>query len=201
MSVRKMFAGCLIAVVILLMGYEYTRAAPQAGSGPVKIGVVNVLKIFRDCRKSAKYNAQVLAEQAKTRAQITKLDSEIEAGKKGLSALKPGSSDYLIQIKDLMEKQSHRETIEEFTVQERALKYQRFVEDLYTDVLRHTADIAGAGGFDLVIEKDEVDFPSPSVDSAMLSIRTHKVMYSGGCVVDITSEVKARLDAEADGSK
>ncbi|MHC4659415.1 MAG: hypothetical protein ACYS83_09625 [Planctomycetota bacterium] len=45
----------------------------------------------------------------------------------------------------------------------------------------------------MVIEKDEVEFPALSVDSAMLAIRTHKLLYSGGCQ-DITNEVMARID-------
>ena len=47
----------------------------------------------------------------------------------------------------------------------------------------------------MVVEKDEVEFPALSVDGAMLAIRTHKLLYSGGCL-DITDEVMAWLDKE-----
>jgi len=45
----------------------------------------------------------------------------------------------------------------------------------------------------VVFEVDEPEFPFGSGEQLMMSIQTHKVLYSAGCE-DLTSEVVAGLD-------
>jgi len=208
MKTSTVVLGCLIGVVVLAMGYgrpqtpfiafgnpEYSQAQPKEDTLSAKIGVVSIRRVFGGCRRSARYNAEVLAEQSRTTAELQRLSKEVEAGKAGLNALKRGSSDYLAQLKEVLDKQSNHDAEQEYRMQFKALKYQRWVEDFYVDILRATGVIAKQKGLDLVVEKDEVEFPALSIDSAMLAIRTHKVLYSGGCL-DITDEVIALLDKE-----
>ena len=186
---------CLMVVVILVMGYEYSKAQPEAATPSSKIGVVSIRRVFQDCKRSARYNAEVLAEQSRTAAELQRLSKEAEASKAGLNAFKRGSSDYLAQLKEVFDKQSKHDAEQEYIAQQKALKYQRWVEDLYLDILRGTAEVAKQKGLDLVVDKDEVEFPATSIDSTMLAIRTHKVLYDGGCV-EITNEVIVWLDKE-----
>ncbi|MHC4630310.1 MAG: OmpH/Skp family outer membrane protein [Planctomycetota bacterium] len=206
MKASTVALGCLIGVVVLGMGYEgpqtpfvafgnpeYSQAQSGAATPSSKIGVVNVKRVFQSCRRSARYNAEVLAEQSRTNAEIQRLSKEVEASKAGLNAFKRGSSDYLAQLREVYDKQGKHDAEQEYLMQQKALKYQRWVEDLYVDILRGTGEVAKQKGLDLVVEKDEVEFPALSVDNAMLAIRTHKVLYNGGCQ-DITDEVIAWLD-------
>ncbi|MHC4486461.1 MAG: OmpH/Skp family outer membrane protein [Planctomycetota bacterium] len=206
MKASTVALGCLIGVVVLGMGYEgpqtpfvafgnpeYSQAQSGAATPSSKIGVVNVKRVFQSCRRSARYNAEVLAEQSRTNAEIQRLSKEVEASKAGLNAFKRGSSDYLAQLREVYDKQGKHDAEQEYLMQQKALKYQRWVEDLYVDILRGTGEVAKQKGLDLVVEKDEVEFPALSVDNAMLAIRTHKVLYNGGCL-DITDEVIAWLD-------
>jgi Skp family chaperone for outer membrane proteins len=55
--------------------------------------------------------------------------------------------------------------------------------------------VAKEKGLDIVLEKDEPEFPLSNYTELMTVISTHKVLYSSGCV-DISDEVMARLDAE-----
>jgi Skp family chaperone for outer membrane proteins len=68
-------------------------------------------------------------------------------------------------------------------------------KELYQDILRITSELAEQKDLDLVLEKDEIDEISLSVNEISRTMSTHKVLYSGGCV-DITNEVVARLDKE-----
>jgi len=179
----------------LATGYEYGQAQPEAATLSSKVGVVSVRRIFQSCKRSARYNAEVLAEQSRTTAELQRLSKEVEASKAGLNAFKRGSSDYLAQLKEVFDKQSKHDAEQEYRTQQKALKYQRWIEDLYVDILRGTGEVAKQKGLDLVVDKDEVEFPALNIDSAMLAIRTHKVLYSGGCP-DITDEVIAWLDKE-----
>jgi len=47
----------------------------------------------------------------------------------------------------------------------------------------------------LVLKKDEIDLLALSVNEISETVRTHKVLYSGGCV-DISDELVALLDKE-----
>ena len=195
MKANTVALGCLIGVIVLAMGYEYGQAQPEATALSLKIGVVSVKRVFQSCQRSARYNAEVLAEQSRINAELQSLSKEVEASKAGLNAFKRGSSDYLAQLKEVFDKQGKYDAEKEYRMQQKAIKYQRWVEDLYVDILRGTGEVAKQKSLDLVFEKDEVEFPAVSIDSTMLAIRTHKVLYSGGCL-DITDEVIAWLDKE-----
>ena len=206
MKASTVALGCLIGVVVLGIGYEgpqtpfvafgnpdYSQAQSGAAMPSSKIGIVSVQRVFQGCRRSARYNAEVLAEQSRTNAELQRLSKEVEASKAGLNAFKRGSDDYLAQLREVYDKQGKHDAEQEYRMQQKALKYQRWLEDLYVDILRGTGKVAKQKGLDLVVEKDEVEFPALSIDNAMLAIRTHKVLYNGGCL-DITDEVIAWLD-------
>jgi len=195
MKIKVMVLSGLIGVVLVFMGHEYSRAESEADKGYLRIGVVSIQKVFANCARSAKYNQEIVTERVILDAELEKLTKEIEAEKVGLKTLKPGSSGYLTQLKKVLEKQADLEVRQEFYNQQRELKYQRWLEELYEDILRATGKVAKENGLDLVFEKDEVEFPALNVNNAMLAIRTHKLLYSAGCS-DITSEVTARIDAE-----
>ena len=184
-----------LGVVVLLMGYEYTQAESKADKLSLNIGVVSVRKIFGECKKNARYREEATAEQDKIVAEMEKLSKEIEADKAGLRTLKAGSSDHLALMKEVFEKQARLEAQREFYKQQMALKDQRWTEELYTNILQETGEVAKQKGLDLVFEKDEIDLSTPSANELMLTIRTHKLLYSDGCL-DITDEVMTRVDAE-----
>ena len=73
MKVRTMVLSCLISVVVLSMGYEYSRAGPKADEPSLKIGVVSIEKIFQDCDRSAMYRKEAIAERNRVKAELDKL--------------------------------------------------------------------------------------------------------------------------------
>jgi len=195
MKVRTAVLSCLISVVVLSMGYEYSRAGPKADEPSLKIGVVSIEKIFRDCERSTMYRKETIAERNRIEAELDKLVKEIEADQAGLRTLKAGSSDHLASLKEIMEKQAKLQAQQEFHKLQMALKEQRMIEEIYKDILRETSGVAEQKGLDLVFEKSEPEFSSLTPTQLELTIATHKLLYSGGCL-DITDEVMARLDKE-----
>jgi Skp family chaperone for outer membrane proteins len=176
------------------MSHEYGSAKSRADKAVVNIGVVDVRKCFRDCKRNVKYSADVMAEESKWDTEQGKLSREIDSQKIGLKALKPGSSDYLAQIKELLQKQANFEAARQFNNQQRTLKDQRWTEDLYMEILKIVGELAEQKQLDLVLQKDVINFPTASPDELMLTLSTHKLLYSGGCL-DITDEVMAQMDA------
>ncbi len=138
---------------------------------------------------------EAVAERDSIEKELDKLSKEIEADKAGLKTLKQGSSDHMAQVRQVMTKQANLQAQQEFYKQQIGLKDQQWTEQLFKDILLQTGEIAKEKGLDLVFEKDEIELPAASASELMLTIRTHKLLYSGGCL-DITDEVMARLDKE-----
>ncbi|GAF74646.1 unnamed protein product, partial [marine sediment metagenome] len=134
-------------------------------------------------------------EQDRIIAELQRLSKDIEAERAGLRTLKEGSSDHLALMREILTKQASLQAQQEFHKRQMEFKDQRWTEELYKDILRITGEVAEQKGLDLVFESDEIELPAPSATELMMTIRTHKLLYSGGCL-DITDEVMARLDAE-----
>ena len=98
-------------------------------------------------------------------------------------------------VKDVFTKQAQIQAQEEFYKQQLALKDQRWYEALYADIIKEIGKVAGRKALTAVFEKDEIDLPAANINELMLAIRTHKLLYNGGCL-DITDEVIAKLDAK-----
>jgi Skp family chaperone for outer membrane proteins len=195
MKAKAMFLSCLIGAVVLFSGYQYSGAEPESVKPGPKIGVVSIRRIFQDCKRNVRYRQEASAEQEQIVAELDKLRKEIEAEEAGLRTLKAGSSDYLELMKGILEKQASLQARQEFHKQQLAMKDQRWTEQLYTDILRETGEVAKEKGLDIVFENDEPELPALSAQDLMMAIRTHKVLYSGGGL-DITNEVMSRVDVE-----
>lgn len=198
MKIKVMILSCLVGVLVLPVGYEYGQAESKAEKPSLKIGVVSIQKIFRDCDRSAKYRQETTAEQNKVIAELEKLSRDIEAGKAGLKTLKVGSSDHLALAKEILEKEAKLQAQREFHKQQMALKQHRMIEDIYRDILRGTREVAKEKGLDLVFEKSEPQLPASSTSELERTMGTHKLLYSGGCL-DVTDDVMARVDAAVSG--
>jgi len=192
MKIKMMVLGCLIGAVVLSM--QYSQAEPKADKPSLNIGIVSIERIFQNCKRTIKYRQEVAAERRSIEAKLEKLSKEIEAKEAGLETLKAGSSDYLAQMKEILQKRSSLRVDTEFHNREMALKEQRTTEKLYGDILRETKEIAKQKGLDLVFEVSEPVLPASSPTQLELAMATHKLLYSAGCL-DITDEVVARLDA------
>jgi len=195
MKIKVMVLSCLVGAVVLFIGYGYSWADEKADKPHLKIGVVSVQKILQDCKRSAKYREDAFAEYNRAKAELDRLKAEVEAEKAGLKTLKEGSSDYLMAVKEILEKQAKLQAQQEFHKQQMAMKERIIIEELYRAILEKTSEIAKQKGLDLVFEKSEPELASTSASELSQTIRAHKVLYSGGCL-DITDEVMARLDAE-----
>jgi Skp family chaperone for outer membrane proteins len=203
MKTKAMALGFFVGAVVLLAAYpdlSGQQTQPKTDKPTSKIGVVSVRKAFRNCKRNSKYREQAIAEQTKIKAEEEKLSKELEAQEAALKALKGGSSDQLAQYKELLEKRAALEVRRQFNNQQRAMKDRQWTEGLYKDVLRETSELAQQKGLELVLEVDAPEFPVESGEELMMTLSTHKVLYSGGCL-DLTDEVVGRLDAQESTTK
>ncbi|MHC4112345.1 MAG: OmpH family outer membrane protein [Planctomycetota bacterium] len=160
-----------------------------------KAGVVSIRKIFRECKRSAKYRQESNTERQNIDLELTRLDNEIKAQQAGLKTLKTGSESYMAQVKEILEKRANLQAQQEFHKQQLALKEQRVTEDIYRDLLRITGEVSKEKGLVWVFENSEPELPAQTPTELELSMGMHKLLYGEGCQ-DISDEVMARLDAD-----
>lgn len=195
MKIKTMFLSFMAGMIILAMGYEYSQAQQKADTPSSKIGIVSIVKIFRNCKRSAAHTTRIITEQNKIRAELEKLSKQLKAQEDMLRALKQDSSDYLAQREEIINTRAGLEARQAINKEQIVLKEYRWSKELYQDILRITCELAEQKGLDVVLEKNEIDDPALSFNKFNQTISTHKVLYSGGCI-DITDEVMARLDKE-----
>jgi len=197
MKVKTITLVCLTSFVVLTVAFthNWAKADSKTDSGGSKIGVISIRRVFEDSKKNIEYRVKADAQQNEIINELKKLDAEIKAGQAGLETLKPDSSDYMEQAREVFEKEGKLQAKKKFYEQQLSLKDQRWTEKLYQDILRITTEVAKEKGLDMVLENNEPQFPAPTANELMMLIRTHKVLYSGGCL-DISEEVTKKLDAE-----
>jgi len=195
MKIRTAVLVCLISLMILLLVHEYSMAQIAPNNTTMSIGIVDVRRALRDCSATAKYRERTNAENTKMDAEEEQLTREIQALAASLRALKPNSTDYMEQYKEYLQKQGNLKTIQEYNPRLKATKHQQWTETLYQEILRITKEQATAKGLALVLESDEPQFPIQQYEELAMTLNTHKVLYSKGCL-DLTDEVIAELNKE-----
>jgi len=195
MKIKTAVLGCLTGVVVLLLVHQYSTAQVTTNDQVLPIGIVDVRRALRDCSATAKYRERMDAENTKMDAEEEDLKRKIQALALGLRALKPNSSDYMEQYKEYLQKQGELKTMQEFNPKQKIMKHQQWTETLYQEILRITKELAAVKGLALVLESDEPQFPIQQYEELAMTLNTHKVLYSNGCL-DLTDEVIAELDKE-----
>ncbi len=166
----------------------------SSDAGQLKIGIVSLRTVFMESKRIAAYKQEVTFERQQIQGELENLAKEIEASEGALKARVRGSSDYITQMKELIQKKFQLESDKEFFSKALAMKEQRITEDIYKAILQQSGIVARQKGLALVLEKSEIDFPASSPNQLELLMGTNKVLYSQGCV-DITKEVTDGVDA------
>jgi Skp family chaperone for outer membrane proteins len=200
MKIRSIIVSCLIGAVVLGLGYEHSRAQSKAGNPSVKIGVISIRKIFQDCQRRKAHDEELRAEEQKVNIRLNELKRKIDAARAGLEALKPDSSDYLALERDLRQKEQIYQAERQYYEKVLGLNDRQWTKQFYEDILRVCGAVAKQKGLDLVFERSKPDFSTVSATELLMTIQTHKLLYSAGCV-DITEEVMVRVDKEASNVK
>jgi len=195
MKIKTAVLGGLMVLAVLFLAHEYSLAQVKPNDLSLPIGIVDVRRALRECKATEKYKERTNAENSKMDAEEEQLTREIQALAAGLRALLPGSSDHLSQYKEYLQKQANLKTLQEFNPQQKALKHQQWTQQLYQEILRITKEMAAQKGMPLVLGSDEPEFPIQRYEELAMTLSTHKVLYSNGCV-DLTDEVIAELDKE-----
>jgi len=197
MKGKTVIAALLVGAVALLGALSYGQAASAPAASTVKIGLVSVRGVFNASKKHALYEAQTTRRLAQAKAEMDDLARQLDKEETELkTTLKPGTADYVKQYQVMLELRSKLQNQQEMLKQQRMAEDKKWFESLYQETLKATEAVAKEKGLDLVLERTETKFPTPSEEVLGSAISTTKVLYGGGCP-DVTAEVTARVDASA----
>ncbi len=192
MKLRNLVLVAVVALIVAFLGYEFSWAEPESNSN-ISVATVNIRAVFQNSKANEEYKTKAMKEQKEILAEMEEMKEELQSQQEGLKTFKPGSDAYDKAKQELMMTQAKLEAKQKFYEQKFSSKDKDFTEGLYKDVLEVIAEVAENQGYDLVLEQDQPELPSPNAQELMLSIRTDKVLYSGG-LDDITDEVIAEMN-------
>ena len=188
---------CAVLVVVLLFGvcHEFGGAAGVGGDIlPASIGIVSIQGVLTEGEKSLAWNTKMQAESEKMRAELEKLRDEIIAEEAILKTRKPDSSDYERLSRELMEKAVTLKTKDSFYQQDMMSRQERWTEESFKQVLAAIEKVAKEKGVDIVLAKEDYQWPASSANELAIVIRTSKVLYHAS-ELDITGDVLSAWNA------
>ena len=185
----------LIVVIGLSFGFGNAIAKSKVQIVPPKVGIMSLRGVLEKCDKNVVANRKFEAEGKKITAQLEKIQEDAVALEAVIKTRKPGSSDYLEKMKELIQKKTELDSLDKFYQQKFALEQQQWAEQLFQEVIAVTGEFAKAQGLDIVLAREEFEFPIESSNELMLTIKTGKVLFYADDL-DITADVLAAVNAK-----
>jgi len=191
----RMLAVAAVVAAVAGMGVYRQVQADATTAAAVKVAVIDVTKVLESCKKHQAWKAKMEKDQAKTKTEFDTMKSELDALGQNVKLRTRGSEDYINLAGQFQEKKAIMEAKNAFYEERVTSQMQMWTEELYKSLLIVIDKVAQQKGVDLVLAKEQLDLPAPSLRDFMLTIKTQKVMYNNP-KMDITNEVLAALDSE-----
>jgi Skp family chaperone for outer membrane proteins len=187
----------MVAVCAAVFVFGYNSGSVNAGKAfaPAKVGVVSVRRVFENNKKSMEWQAKQDQQRDKIVAELKAISRDLEALRGDIATRQEGSSDYYQLMRELMEKEASLKAKKDFYEQEMMTKEKVWTEELYQDIIAKTKMVAQEKGLDVVLAKEEMNFPTESASDLMLMVKTSKLLYYSDAL-DITDDVLAAVDGE-----
>ncbi|NLK40733.1 MAG: OmpH family outer membrane protein [Planctomycetes bacterium] len=183
------------AAAILSAGVLWHGGLQADALGTPKVAIVDVTGVLENSKKHQAWKDKMEKQQQQMKEEMNTLRSELESLEQQLRLLRRGSEDYTKYSRQYVEKKAIFEARNAFYEDKVTNEMQSWTEELYRTLLLAIDRIAQEKGIDLVLAKEQLDLPAPSLRDFMLTIKTKKVLYNNP-KLDITAEVLAALDKE-----
>ena len=188
-------AVLLVVVMSLGIGFGSAIAKSKAQIEPPRVGIVSLRTVLEQCDKNAAANKKFEADGQRITRELKSLQDEATSLEAIIKTRKPGSDDYMEKMQQLMQKRAILEAKDKFHQQEFAIQQQKFAEELLQEVIVVTGEVAKSYGLDIVLAKEEFEFPVESSNELMLVIKTSKVLYYDD-KLEITADILAAMNAK-----
>ena len=130
-TVSVVALACCIGLTAPAMGQTQPAAATPAA--PVKIGLVDMARVFKEYNKFEDMRASLKGEMETALAEAKKIAANAEKVKEELKLLKPGSAEYIKRESDLAQLSSDFETKRKLANVQYQRKEAEIFQDIYVD--------------------------------------------------------------------
>lgn len=182
-----------VAAAAVWAGFQQGFAAGKETVAPARIGIVDVTKILENCSKNKQWQEKAEGDRARVQAEFQQMRKDLEALQANIKQRKPGTSDYFALMNEYEEKRAVMEGRNTFYENKFTQEMQQWMESLYSDFLKVTEIVAREKGLDIVLGKETLEMPAPTLRDFMLSVKTKTVLYNHSDL-EITDAVLAALD-------
>jgi Skp family chaperone for outer membrane proteins len=189
---------CAVLVMVLLFGVYHEFGGAAGGDGkllPARIAIVSIQKILTEGAKAKAWDSKMQVEGERMRSELEKLRDEIIAEEAILKTRNPESGDYDRLSRELMEKAITLKAKDNFFQQDIMVRQERWTENAFKQVLAVAEKVAKDKGVDIVLAKEDYQWPARSANELAIIMRTSKVLYSA-VELDITDAVLSAWNAE-----
>lgn len=130
-TVSVVALACCIGLTAPAMG----QTQPAAAAAPVKIGLVDMARVFKEYNKFEDMRASLKGEMEAALSEAKKIASDAEKVKEELKLLKPGSAEYVKREADLAQLSSDFETKRKLANVQYQRKEAEIFQDIYVDAV------------------------------------------------------------------
>lgn len=161
-TVSVVALACCIGLTAPTVGQAQPAAA--APVAPVKIGLVDMARVFKEYNKFEDMRASLKAEMETALAEAKKIAADAEKVKEELKLLKPGSAEYIKRESDLAQLSSDFETKRKLANVQYQRKEAEIFQDIYVDAVGVIKLYAEHFKFSMVMRFNsaEIDKTNPS---------------------------------------
>lgn len=131
-TVSVVALACCIGLTAPAMGQTQSAAATPA-AGPVKIGLVDMARVFKEYNKFEDMRASLKVEMETALAEAKTIAANAEKVKEELKLLKTGSAEYIKREADLAQLSSDFETKRKLANVQYQRKEAEIFQDIYVD--------------------------------------------------------------------
>ena len=180
--------GKAIAALLAFLLVLPVAASLGAEQKPLKIGVVNLTKVFEGYKKKQHLEEELRSvREQKTRVLRQKSD-EIMRLREEIKMLELGSEERKRKESLLQQKQLDFRNFNEVTASNLLEQKLDVTRTLYEDIIKAISAYGKRENFDLIIKVQDIDTESRTLDELLYKINQHIVLYNAERI-DITQDI------------
>jgi len=173
----------------LLLGLLH--AGTQISPGPLKIGVVDLVKVVDGYQKKKEREAELNKARDAAAGQIKVLQKKIESMSSEIDLLDKKSPEYPGKRKELLEKQEELLMRGRLADREMSDKLEQSLQEVYSEILSKIEDYRAKNSFDFIIRVDNRPLSTQERIAAQLD---RKILIASSKSFDVTDDVIAFLN-------
>ncbi|MEW6358895.1 MAG: OmpH family outer membrane protein [Planctomycetota bacterium] len=181
-----------LACAVWLAGLPGRRTA-WGEDRPLKIGVVNITKLYDSYKKKREMEDDLRAQREQKTRVVREKENEIKRLAEEIKVLELGSEARKKREAELEKRQVELQSFTQVSVGAMTTQTREIMEKLYAEVVEAVQEYGRKHGFDLIIKWENVEVSSKTMDELLYKINQRTVLFTSEHI-DLTDELISALN-------